>query len=317
MKKVFLLLMLAVLIFLFFSCREAALACRDGVDLFLTRVLPTLLPFLIVSGTLSRLGAANTLAHIVSKPFHALFRLPGESAYAFACGMFCGNPIGAQSVSGLSSLSPSQTTRTAALCAFVSPAFLMGTVASSMLGDPSSAIPIMAGHYLGAVVTGYLFSLNAGKKEPLTPPAISTPTTCTPFSALTAAVSDAAQALPKICVFIAFFSVLLAAMHAYHVFDLAAHMANFLHLDPKLLQAMLTAFLEVTAGCRALASLSCPVPLKYACVSFALSFGGLCVLMQNFSFLPQIRKRYYLSFRMVHAGFSFLITYVFSLLQYR
>jgi len=309
MKKVFLLLMLAVLTFLFFSCREAALACRDGVDLFLTRVLPTLLPFLIVSGTLSRLGAANTLAHIVSKPFHALFRLPGESAYAFACGMFCGNPIGAQSVSNLPSLSPAQATRTAALCAFVSPAFLMGTVSAAMLGDPSSAIPIMAGHYLGAVVTGYLFSLCVSKKEPYTPPPMSPSAPCSPFSALTAAVSDAAQALPKICVFIAFFSVLLAAMHAYHVFDLAAHMANFLHLDPKLCEALLTTFLEVTAGCRALASLSCSIPLKYACISFSLSFGGLCVLMQNFSFLPQIRKRYYLAFRMVHAGFSFLITY--------
>ena len=309
MKKVFLFLMLALLVFLFFSCQEAALACRDGVDLFLTRVLPTLLPFLIVSGTLSRLGAANT-------PFCALFRLPGESAYAFACGIFCGNPIGAQSVSGLSSLSPAQATRTAALSAFVSPAFLMGTVASAMLGDPSSALPIMAGHYLGAVITGYLFSLNVSKKEPNTPSPMSHSAPCSPFSALTSAVSDAAQALPKICVFIAFFSVLLVAMQVFHVFDFAAHMANFLHLDPALSRAMLTALLEVTAGCRALASLSCPIPIKYACVSFALSFGGLCVLMQNFSFLPNIKKRYYLLFRLVHAGLSFLVTYGFSLLQY-
>ena len=96
MKKLFILLILALLVFLFFFSDSAALACRAGIELFVLRVLPSLLPFLIAGGTLSRLGAAQVLSKPFEKLFHKLFSLPGESAFVFATGILCGNPMGAQ-----------------------------------------------------------------------------------------------------------------------------------------------------------------------------------------------------------------------------
>ena len=313
LKKLFVLLILALLIFLFFYSDVAALACRDGIDLFVTRVLPCILPFLIASGTLSRMGVSRCCAKLFAKPFSFLFALPGEASFAFFSGILCGNPIGAQLSADLCKqkvLDSRQAARTAALCSFVSPAFLIGAVATNMLGVPKSAIPIALGHYLGAILTGILFSLPERKHSQQPSIKVAPTPAMSPMQALIESVSSTAQVLPKICVFIAFFNVLIASLEQFGLFRVSSRIASALALSPAVSQPILTGVLEMTAGCASLSAASLPMPLLYACMSALLSFGGLCVLCQNAA-CTNGKAAPLLLFRIVHGALAFGITYLF------
>ena len=78
--------------------------------------------------------------------------------------------------------------------------------------------------------------------------------------------------------------------------------------------ALITGIFEMTAGCQSISSVSISPVLQNACISFLLSFGGLCVLCQNAAFLMDsgIKTGSYFLFRIVHGALSFGITYIFS-----
>ena len=72
-----------------------------GLKLFFYAVVPSLLPFLLLSKLLTELKVVNKLSLLFSKPTKKIFNLPAISSYVFLMSMLCGYPIGAKLIGDL------------------------------------------------------------------------------------------------------------------------------------------------------------------------------------------------------------------------
>ena len=71
-----------------------------GLNLWYEKMVPVLLPFMILSGTLIRMGMTDSLIRPVRPLFGRIFRLPGPGIYVILVGFLCGFPMGARTIYG-------------------------------------------------------------------------------------------------------------------------------------------------------------------------------------------------------------------------
>lgn len=72
-----------------------------GLSLWYEKMVPVLLPFMILSGTLIRMGMTDSLIRPVRPLFGRIFRLPGPGIYVILVGFLCGFPMGARTIADL------------------------------------------------------------------------------------------------------------------------------------------------------------------------------------------------------------------------
>lgn len=95
-KRITILTICLLLAFLLAFPKEALAAAREGLGLWLDTLLPTLLPFLILTGILLRTDGITRIVQPIAPFFKVLTGLSGEGAYAFVLGLLCGYPMGAK-----------------------------------------------------------------------------------------------------------------------------------------------------------------------------------------------------------------------------
>lgn len=74
---------------------SAALAL-DGLNLWFSKMIPALLPFMILSGLLIRLGLSDTAASFFAPFLRPVFKLSDSCLYCILTGFLCGFPMGAR-----------------------------------------------------------------------------------------------------------------------------------------------------------------------------------------------------------------------------
>ena len=113
-------------------------AASDAALLWWTRVLPSLLPYLVASSLLCR----SDLLSRLPKRLAPLLLLP--------LGFLGGYPVGAKLAGKLyrdGALSLSDAQKTAAFCNLPNPVFLISVVSAGMFRDPKTALPLLLGVY--------------------------------------------------------------------------------------------------------------------------------------------------------------------------
>lgn len=102
MKKLFGLKTMMLLFFtvmaagmLLYSSLASKLAL-EGLNLWFTKMIPALLPFMILSGVLIGTGLSDSFAALLSPLLKPLFRLSDSCLYCIIIGFLCGFPMGAR-----------------------------------------------------------------------------------------------------------------------------------------------------------------------------------------------------------------------------
>ncbi len=72
-----------------------------GLELWYNNMVPTLLPFMILSGTLIRLGLTEGFVILVYPILNPLFRVRRNVCYVMVMGFLCGFPMGAKCVNDM------------------------------------------------------------------------------------------------------------------------------------------------------------------------------------------------------------------------
>ena len=80
---------------------EGLKAAREGLNLWLNVMIPTLLPFLICTGILVQTGLISRLLAPFKTLWKIVFGISPAGAYAVLVGMLCGYPMGAKTASDL------------------------------------------------------------------------------------------------------------------------------------------------------------------------------------------------------------------------
>lgn len=267
-------LMLCLLLRAQVTMDAASAACR----LFVTAVLPGLMPYMVLS---------QMLISRVKRLSPALIMLLGWGG---------GSPTGAKLVRMRPDLPHVAARRLAVACATMSPMFLLGTV-GGWLGAGLAGLVVLVSVIAGGWLTGWLCS--CFRRGDRSSPAASTsgnaggaspsPTGTLSFGA---AVEQSARTMLLVC----------GTMVMLRVF--AALAGEFL---PEALILPVTTLLEVTTGAKAIAELSLPLMWRTALIAGATGFGGMAIILQNRAvagadFLPLGQQ---VLWQAVHGGISF------------
>lgn len=254
--------------------KTAIAGAREGVELCLQAVIPSLFPFFVLSMLLtdSLSGASVGLL----RPLERLCRVPAGSGPILLTGFLGGYPVGAQSAANgyrAGHLSKAQAQRMLTFCSNAGPSFLFGIVAAQF---PK----LWYGWLLWAIQLTSAVLVSA-----CIPPAGSRAVRLEAKQALS--LSDclhrALKVMGAVCGWVVLFRVVIAFADRW-----------FLWLLPKEGRVLFAGILELTNGCCALSEID-GLGLRLILAAGLLSFGGICVTMQTASVAGGLGIRPYLT----------------------
>ena len=295
-KYIPLLFACAAMVLLVFCPAEAAGYAYDGLKLCAEMLIPSLLPFFVVSGLLRAWGLPGILGRLLEPLTARLWGVDGACVSAFLLGILGGYPLGAATIGQLradGAISREEGERALAFCSNTGPAFLIGAAGTGVFHSRSAGLLLCGAHVLAAVLVGMLL---AGRTRIATPRERSYIAAASVSKALPEAVEQAAHALLTVSAFVVLFSVAAGLLeHIGYLPALAGRLAARTGLELTAARAFFTGLLEIGSGLGAMRSLA-PTGVNLALCEFIVSFGGLAVWAQTLGVLAgsDLTGRYYL-----------------------
>ena len=276
---------------------------RYGIELSVSKLIPSLFPFLVISDIIVRSGACDALTRLLGGAFSAIFGMSREGALPFFLGMMLGFPIGIRSAISLyesGRISRAELLRLSLFTSIPSPAFLISAVGEGLFGSWSFGLTLYFIAIFVSIVIGMLsrffFSEYEGEYFCIRR---SESRSFVGAGVFLDAVSSSAMSLLSISAFVVFFSMLCEVLE--HL------LASVPFFDSPYIITFFLGLLEMTGGAARAALLGVEgAPLAAA----ILGFSGLSVLCQ-FSFACRegalSAKPYFLS-KLFSSGAYFLLS---------
>lgn len=262
---------------------------KEGILLCGTTILPSLFPFMAVSGFLLETGSGMLSGKWVTLLTKRLFRLPGESASVILMSMVGGFPIGAKMTARLLEsrrITQNQAMRMCLFCINAGPAFVISAVGYSVFKSMRAGVILYTSVCLAALLCGMLCSF-FDDGTPIAASKVHTASQSSAGTALVNAVHGATNAMLNICAWVVLFTCIGTCV-------------NHLPL-PEAVKLLLHCVLEVTDGVQAAAG-HLPLPA----IAAILSFSGLSVHCQILNDLQKcgVKLSHFLACRGICAALS-------------
>ncbi len=272
MKNLFyILICIIIIIYFLFSPADALDASKTGLLLWFEQILPTLLPFSIISNLLICSNLFSAIRRKFSLPFSP------EKAFTILCGFLFGFPIGSKLTADFYKQGALCESDARILCCFtnnLSPVFISGYVCTSMLHRPDWILPIYLTLFVPSLAYGLIMLLFTRKKMLPDKAHTKKPASafCINMQLLDTGIIHSFLTMIKLCGYIMLFSIL----------------ARFLMQIPQLsatVKIFLTCSLEITNGIALLTNAPLNEHMLYVCTVAFLSFGGISGIAQTGSML--------------------------------
>lgn len=273
---------------LILDTKTALYGAQEAVDLCLKSLIPSIFPFLILSGVL--MPVLTSSGSPLLRPLGRLLKVPAGMEGLYLVGLLGGYPTGAQLVSQAYThgrLIREDARRMLAFCSNAGPSFLFGVIGARF--PIGWMLWLLWGiHILSSILTAVILP---GKANARQIPLAKHSTT------FTESLKSAVKTMGYICGWVIFFRVLLAFLDRW-----------VLWLLPISIRVVVYGFLELANGCCALDSVS-SLGLRFVLSSGMLAFGGVCVLMQTSSVVGTLGLTDYLKGKGLQALFSLILSY--------
>jgi sporulation integral membrane protein YlbJ len=318
--------------------REGVEAAMAGLRIFWEVVLPSLLPFFVLSEMMLGMGVVHFIGILLEPLMRPLFNVPGVGAFALSMGLAAGYPMDAVITgkfrrSGMCSRIEGE--RLLSFTNTADPLFMFGAVAVGMFCRPELGAVLAITHYLSSFTVGCLFKYyRIGQKEPSTqaaPPGRDQ-IIRRAFRAMVKAREDDRRPLGKLMGdavresmetlfmiggFIMLFAVMVKMLAVLGVIKLIippiAAVLNLFGLDPHLAGAVFNGILEIDLGTVAAAGANAPLADRVIIAGWIIAWSGLCVHGQVASVIhdTDIRMGPYVVARMLHGIIAAFYTWLF------
>ncbi len=251
-----------------------------GLELWFQKMIPTLLPFMILSGIMVRLKLTEKISMIAYPVIRPVYKVRKNVCYAMLMGFLCGFPMGARVVDDLYSremITRREAEYLLSFCNNIGPVYFCGFVLP-LLGR-KLVIPYLFGMYGIPLLYGLALRYTLFKDLDKESRTSRLPTKVLTACGLTREPSFAERLLEAVN----------SSIHAsiQSILTLGGYMIlfNLLNLLPHLLTGqppiLIAPLLEITGG---LSLLQAALPL-YSLL--ALSFGGISCIAQTYSCIGQ------------------------------
>jgi len=284
----------SILFLLILDGKTAMESARDGINLCLQSVVPSLFPFFVCSVYLTHMLSGNNQLRL--KPVHLFFQIPTGAEPLLLTSFLGGYPVGAQCIASSKNagcLTHSQACKMISFYNQAGPAFLFGIVGPQFSNSAFSwciwAVVILSGAIVSQVLTVDKTSpCNLLEFEQYTLPE---------------AMASALRSMGKVCGWVIIFRVILGFLQRWVLWSL-----------PLTIQVLFTGFLELANGCSLLKHIP-QEDLRFIIACAILSFGGLCVTMQTQSVALGLDMRNYMIGKLLQMLFAVLIAFGLVLLS--
>jgi hypothetical protein len=270
--------------------KTAISGASDGLQLCIRTVIPSLLPFFILSSQVmaSLMGASFRYLGALRR----ILKIPKGAEAILAAAFLGGYPVGAQTIGDAvrsRSLPADVGARLLAFCNNAGPAFLFG-IGSVLFPKLWICWALWGIHILSAALVSLFF-----------PAKSSICGVIEPQNRTTLPITAALRAMAHVCGWIILFRVILSFWERW-----------FGWMLPPLFSMFITGLLELSLGCISLGEIPC-IGLRFVLFSSLLGFGGLCVMLQSRTASHGVDFRFYIPGKLLHGMISFSIS---ALVQY-
>ncbi|WP_312091237.1 hypothetical protein [Aminipila sp.] len=241
----------------------ALLSAQKGIAIWANNILPAMLPFFICANFMNGIGITRYL---------------NPSCFAFAMSALSGYPMGAKVIGDMGRrgyIPGVECRRLVSFCSTSGPAFIVGAVGASMIGNNTS----------GSIIADF----NDNYLE-----------------AFTNSIITSFKSLGIILAYIVMFMMITDILQLSGILD---NMTNQYYVG------LLKGFLEMTVGCSAISgTMIIPLAAKTIGCSILISFGGLSIIGQSMSMLEgaDVKFTYLLFVKLCHGmlagGLAYLLT---------
>lgn len=248
----------------------------NGLNLWFERMIPTLFPFMVLSGIIIRMNLTGSFVKILNPILGKLFRLSPSCIYGIIIGFLCGFPMGAHVTAQLyekKQISKAEASLLLAFCnnigpvyflSFVLPTLSLGKVLPFLFG--MYGLPFLYGLFLRYILYADQISLNSCRTY-------NRDSSIPLMQALDESIFSSLYSIAKLGGYMIFFNLL---------FILPSLLSKYLYLGKELshlLTGSVGCLLEITGGIGLIGNRA---PLFVLCV---LPFGGLSCIAQTYSMI--------------------------------
>jgi sporulation integral membrane protein YlbJ len=261
---------------------------KKGLLLWFNTVLPTLLPFIIISNLIIRLQITKPLSKLLHPIFHALFGVSKGGCYPILMGFLSGIPVGAKSIADLvenGTIKKEEGQYLLSFCNNASPMFIMSFIAIASLKQPNIRLHLLLIIYISAILSAILYFRFMPKQKHelnqiLTATEYSNTLNETRFdiTLLDNSIMDAFEVITKVGGYIILFSIP------------AQIILNIGNKD-NIIKLIIIGICEITTGINQISLTNLDLSIKIVLITMLTAFGGLSGLAQTKSVISNTRLR--------------------------
>ncbi len=254
-----------------------------GLDLWFTKMIPTLFPFMVVSGILIRLNLVKPLCKPFSGLFSVLFRTGPTGTFCIIIGFLCGFPMGAKVISDLykqKQLTLDEASFLLSFCNNIGPIYFCGFVLTTL--NVKNKLPFLFGMYGIPLLYGFFLCrmhlLQRKKKMPSPSQTYKKENTSTMafMEAVDDAVMSAIDSITKLGGYMIFFNLFNLLPRMLMQLGFFANMPYFYRIR---ITHFFSCFFEISNGVNLVKNKEPWLVLTM------IPLGGLCCLTQTYSLI--------------------------------
>lgn len=272
------------LIFFFFCMlifpEIVVLGASKGLVLWFNNILPTLLPFMIISNLIINTKAIDLLVKWFSPLFCRLFHVSRYGVFAVVCGFFCGYPMGSKVTCDLLAnnyITFNEAKYLLSFCNNTSPMFIISFIMIQNLDCRSLILSSVLILYLSPVICSFIFRkiyhINSDMYN-----SISYNSKCSPYCSglFDSCIMNAFEMITKVGGYIMIFSILVG-------------LSQLLPFNDSLASTFFRSLFEISSGINILSGSAFSFSTRYTLCMFLASFGGWCAIAQTKSIIAPYR----------------------------
>ncbi len=281
---------------------------RQGVAIWATTVLPSLLPFFFLTAILTKTANLSKISKKLNPVSKFLYGADGISLYVRLMSLLSGYPVGAKIICDLYKSGIITEQQAEKYCTFTStsgPLFIVGAVGVGMYDSKIIGMIILLSHVASSLLTGVIFR-KLPDNRPIGTLSIKTDCDNALYESVYSAVISVLTTGGLIAVFFTF-SQIVADL--YILYPLEKFLSLF--LGENYSKALTSGIIECTKGALSL-SRSGGDKLSVSLCSALVSFGGISVWCQSFCYLGKCKVRIFIFAlsKLLHSIFAFLLCYL-------
>ena len=286
-KNMYIIILTGFLLYILIFPKEAVGAASLGLNLWYEKMLPTLLPFSILSYILIHSGILDGAAKSLHRLLKHLFPVSSAGVYPLTAGLLFGFPMGSKITAELvaaGKMTPEEGQRLFCVCNNISPMFISSFILNDCLQRPDLRMASFLILYAPPLFFYMIQNRHASFYQQQT--ITSKKTTSMSFQIIDAGIMNGFETLAKLGGYIMIFAIL-------------AQMTMLLPISNPTLQCILIGFTEITNGISYTARQQMGFAKTYPLMMAYTAFGGLSGFAQTasmvketgFSMAPYLRMK--------------------------